>query len=275
MLPKDSIQNTFLVSLVLCVVCSLLVSSAAVALKGFQEDNKELDIKRNILAAAGLKADRDGTEIEAKNMRASEINELFDSRVEKQLLDLATGDYVAEPDEKFDPRKAAKDLELSVEVQGEFDIGQARRPKQTWVFLIKSGEEVEQVVVPVYGMGLWSTLYGYVAIEKDLNTIKGLTYYEHAETPGLGGEVENPTWKGKWVGKKILNEGVTVADAKDEDIRVGVAKGAPADEDKEYMVDGLSGATITSRGVDSMLKYWFSSQGFGPYFKKLASEQGA
>lgn len=275
MLPKDSIQNTFLVSLVLCVACSLLVSSAAVALKGFQVKNKELDIKRNILAAAGITADRDGQEIAAKGMRANEIDELFSARVEKKLVELASGDYVAEPDPKFDPRKAAKDNELSVEVAGEFDIGQARRPKETWVYLIKSGEDIEQVVVPVYGMGLWSTLYGYVAVENDLQTVKGLTYYEHAETPGLGGEVENELWKAKWVGKKIFTEGTAVAEAKNEDIRIGVAKGAPIDEELPYQVDGLSGATITSRGVDSMLKYWFSSEGFGPYFKKLASEQGA
>ncbi|MEM7474458.1 MAG: NADH:ubiquinone reductase (Na(+)-transporting) subunit C, partial [Planctomycetota bacterium] len=149
------------------------------------------------------------------------------------------------------------------------------REKQTWVFLVKEGEAVQQFIVPVYGMGLWSTLYGYVAVDKDLTTIRGLTYYEHAETPGLGGEVENERWKAMWVGKKIFDEKVAVTEAKNEDIKVGVAKGSPAGEAKKYMVDGLSGATITSRGVDTMLKYWFSDQGFGPYFKKLASEQGA
>ena len=124
-------------------------------------------------------------------------------------------------------------------------------------------------------MGLWSTLYGYVAVDKDLRTIKGLTYYEHGETPGLGGEVENPTWKAKWIGKQIYEDGVNIGEVKDADIRVGVSKGAPSPEDTKYMVDELSGATITSRGVDSMLKYWFSDKGFGPYFKKLASQQGA
>jgi Na+-transporting NADH:ubiquinone oxidoreductase subunit C len=124
-------------------------------------------------------------------------------------------------------------------------------------------------------MGLWSTLYGYVAVDNDLRTIQGLTFYEHGETPGLGGEVENPKWKAKWVGKEIYTEGVDVEDVSNKDIRVGVAKSAPSSENAKYMVDGLSGATITSRGVDSMLKYWFSDEGFGPYFKRLASQQGA
>lgn len=273
--PKDSIANTFLVSIILCVVCSLLVSSAAVMLKPLQKKNKELDVQRNILAAAGLTADRDGEEIPADDMNADEIAQVFEARVTRELVDLESGDYVQNPDATFDPRKAAKDADSQIKVEGSFDIGQSYRESKTWVYLIKDGDDVQQIIVPVYGMGLWSTLYGYVAVDKDLRTIKGLTYYEHAETPGLGGEVENPAWKRQWIGKKIYEDGVAVTDVKPEDIRVGVAKGSPTGDDAEYMVDGLSGATITSRGVDSMLKYWFSSEGFGPYFQKLASQQAA
>lgn len=269
MLPKDSIANTFLVSIVLCVVCSLLVSSAAVLLKPMQERNKLLDRQRNIIEAAGLAED-------AKSLSGEEIEELYAARVTPQLLDIETGEYVTDASDSFDPRKAAKDASLSKEIESSFDIGASRRETQTWVYLVKNDQdELEQVIVPVYGMGLWSTLYGYVAVDKDLRTIKGLTYYEHAETPGLGGEVENPAWKAKWVGKQIYVEGVDVADVKNDDIKVGVAKGAPTGDRVKYEVDGLSGATITSRGVDSMLKYWFSDDGFGPYFKKLASQQGA
>lgn len=275
MLPKDSIANTLVVSLTLCVVCSLLVSTAAVGLKPIQEKNKRLDQQRNILAAAGLTAERGGEQVPASEMTSAEVEELFQSRVTRKMVDLETGEFVENPDEQFDPRKAAKDPEQSVEVKGPFDIGQARREKKTWVFLVQDGENVEQYILPIYGMGLWSTLYGYVAVDHDLRTIQGLTYYEHGETPGLGGEVENPRWKQKWVGKEIFSESVPVEEADNDDIRVGVAKGAPTGENAKYMVDGLSGATITSRGVDSMLKYWFSDEGFGPFFKRLASQQGA
>lgn len=269
MLPKDSIQNTFLVSIVLCVVCSLLVSGAAVLLKPMQDRNKLLDRQRNIIEAAGLSED-------SKGLSGAEVKEIFDARVTAQLVDLSTGDYVADADKAFEPRKAAKVPATSKEIESSFNIGLARRELQTWVYLVKDdADKVQQVILPIYGMGLWSTLYGYVAIDSDLHTIKGLTYYEHGETPGLGGEVENPTWKAKWIGKQIWTEGVTVKEAKDSDLRVGVAKGAPVGDGVNYMVDGLSGATITSRGVDSMMKYWFSDDGFGTFLKKLASQQGA
>lgn len=275
MLPKDSIANTLVVSLALCVVCSLLVSTAAVGLKKFQVKNKALDQQRNILAAAGLTVDRGGEEISAADMSSSEVEKLFEQKVTRKLLDIDTGEYIEDAEATFDPRKAAKDPERSVPVDGPVDIGQARREKRTWVFLVQDEGKIQQYIVPIYGMGLWSTLYGYVAVDNDLRTIQGLTFYEHAETPGLGGEVENPKWKAKWVGKQIYAEGVAVEDVSNNDIRVGVAKAAPSSENAKYMVDGLSGATITSRGVDSMLKYWFSDEGFGPYFKRLASQQGA
>ncbi len=263
--PKDSIANTFLVSIVLCVVCSLLVSGAAVALKPMQESNKLLDRQRNIIEAASLAED-------SKSLSGKEIKELFESRVETKMVDLSTGEYL-EDDVAYDSRKAAKDAKQNTPIQGEFDIGLANREKKTRVYLVRdSAGAIEKIVLPVYGMGLWSTLHGYVALDGDLRTITGLTYYEHAETPGLGGEVENPSWKSKFVGKQVWTEGES---AIDDNLRVGVAKAAPAPENAKYMVDGLSGATITSRGVDSMLKYWFSNQGFGPFLKQLASQQGA
>ncbi len=264
--PKDSMANTFLVSIVLCIVCSLLVSSAAVALKPRQERNKLLDQQRNIIAAAGLVEDPDA-------LGGKQIEKLFAERIEKKLVDLQTGEFVEDADPKYDPRKAAKDPKQRVPVEGSFDIGLRFREPKTWVYLVKNEQgEVEQIVLPVYGMGLWSVLYGYVAVDKDLRTIRGLTFYEHGETPGLGGEVENPVWKAKWVGKQIWEDG---SPRTDEFLRVGVAKGSPPPALEPYQVDGLSGATITSRGVSAMLKYWFSSNGFGPFLNQLALQQGA
>lgn len=260
--PKDSIANTLIVSLTLCILCSLLVSGAAVALKPMQDKNKVLDRQKNIIAASGLG--------DPGEMGAKEVEELFSKRVKRVLVDLESGEVVEDADPTYDPRKAMKDESQNTDIESQFDIGIAKREKQSWVYLVMGDkDEMEQVVFPIYGMGLWSTLYGYVAVDRDLRTIKGLTYYEHAETPGLGGEVENPNWKSKWVGKKIWKDG---AERTDENLMVGVAKGAPVQEKAPYMVDGLSGATITSRGVDSMLKYWFSGDGFGPYVKNLASK---
>jgi Na+-transporting NADH:ubiquinone oxidoreductase subunit C len=135
------------------------------------------------------------------------------------------------------------------------------------VFLIKQpgSDKIQQVVLPVYGKGLWGTLYGYLALKSDLETIQGITFYSHKETPGLGGEVDNPLWKAQWDGRKLFDENGKPASL--------VFKGtAPSDD--PYAVDGLSGATITSRGVTNLIRYWASDEGYGPFLKKLAVELG-
>ena len=122
--------------------------------------------------------------------------------------------------------------------------------------------------MPIKGYGLWSTLHGFLALESDLKTVVGLGYYEHAETPGLGGEVDNPSWKAKWVGKEVFGD--------NNEIMIKVVKGAvdSASPKAKYQMDGLSGATLTSRGVENMLQYWLSDQGFGPYFDKVRATGG-
>lgn len=262
---RESLGNTLRVAVVLCVVCSLLVSTAAVALKDRQELNEELDRKRNILDATGIAYDETGAP--ASELSVKKVNELFE-RIEARLVNLETGEYDERGEEEiaaYDPRAAAKDPDLSVEIEDAvFDIGLKRRERVAPVYLVRDERgNIEQVVLPVYGKGLWSTLYGYLAIRSDLQTIQGLTFYDHGETPGLGGEVENQMWKAQWQGRYLYGEEGTPA--------AGVAKGrAPAGS--RYLVDGLSGATITARGVTNLVRYWVSDDGFGPYLEKLEQE---
>ena len=119
--------------------------------------------------------------------------------------------------------------------------------------------------MPVHGYGLWSTLYGFLALEADAKTVVGLGFYEHAETPGLGGEVDNPEWRGKWTGKQVYDQ--------NNEIIIDVIKGSVgADTPKAISkVDGLSGATLTSQGVENMLHFWLSKQGFAKYLNKIRS----
>lgn len=265
-MQRDSLANTFAVSLVLCIVCSMIVSVSAVGLRSYQEENKVLDRQRNIIAAAGL--------FDKGSPTTDDVKEIF-SRIEKKVIDLETGEYVEtgliDP-ETFDQRKSAKTD--NVPVTGQFQTGISTREKYSLVYLVKSASDpnvVEQYVFPVYGKGLWSTLYGYLAVENDLNTVKGLTFYEHAETPGLGGEVDATWWKQQWPGKKIYDESKV---GSNDGLRVGVAKGSPVGDRAKYEVDGLSGATITSRGVGNLLKYWFSDAAFGKYVKKQLAKKG-
>lgn len=263
--PRDSFWGTVLVAVVLCIVCSAVVSIAAVSLRPRQEENKRLDRQRNVLDATGLAMAEFGRP--ASQLTRPQVDELY-AWVSEELVDMDTGEYTDEFDvESYEPLEVVDDPERSIAIENPtYDPGVARRPKVMKVFLVRRpGEErLRQVVLPVYGMGLWSTLYGYLAVRSDLETIQGLTFYEHGETPGLGGEVDNPNWKRQWEGKKLFDE--------QGDPAATVAKG-PAPEGDPHAVDGLSGATITARGVTGLLRYWTSDEGYGIYLDRLKQER--
>lgn len=259
--PRDSTAGTLITATILCVVCSLVVSVAAVALRKPQEENKTLDRQKNILDAAGLSIGEFGKP--ASELTLQQIDELYEW-VSEELVDLETGKIVTdEQPADYDPREAAAKDASSVPVnKTEFDPGITRREKIAKVYFVtKPGtDDYQQVVLPVYGKGLWSTLYGYLALRSDLQTIQGLTFYEHAETPGLGGEVDNPAWKAQWEGQKLFGQ--------NGDPKAYVFKGTAPSSDPNA-VDGLSGATITSRGVTNLLRYWASKDGYGPFLTEL------
>ena len=251
MANNDSIQKTLIVAISLCVVCSVLVSGAAVALKDMQVANKLDDRNRNILAAAGLLVE------------GVPVSEQF-SRIETRLVDLDTGEFVEGMDpQSFDQRKSAKNPATSLVLSAEEDVAKVRRRSNyALVYLVRDEGELEKVVLPLHGYGLWSTMYGFVALQSDLNTVAGLGFYEHGETPGLGGEIDNPRWKASWPGKKIYQ---------DQTVALELIKGS-VDKTRagsEYQIDGLAGATLTSRGVTNMVHFWMGQQGFGPFLEKL------
>ena len=258
-LPNDSVKKTLTVAFALCLVCSVLVSGAAVVLKPMQEANKALDKKKNILQIAGL------TE-EGKS-----IDELFE-KIETRVIDMATGEYVTEVDPlTYDQRKAASDPKQYIALSVEDDVASIkRRAKYTSVYLVKDDNgQTKSIILPVHGYGLWSTLYGFLALENDAKTVVGLGFYEHAETPGLGGEVDNPEWRRKWIGKQVYNDA--------GDVIIKVIKGAVTEStpDADSKVDALSGATLTSRGVENMLHYWLGKQGYNKYLNKMRSTKTA
>ncbi len=268
---RDSLGYTIGVATVLCVICSLAVSAAAVALRPLQEANKVLDQQKNILDAAGLALGEYGRP--ASELDSDQIKGLYEL-VSEKFVDLDSGEYVTGDTDGFDPetydtRKAVKDLDMSIEItEPDFDIGVPRREKIAKVYFVNDPDsgQLQQVVLPVYGKGLWSTLYGYLALKNDLKTIQGLTFYQHAETPGLGGEVDNTKWKAQWVGNLLYSP--------EGNIAAGVAKG-PAPAGSQFLVDGLSGATITSRGVTNLVRYWAGPNGYGPFLERLETQVNA
>ncbi|MDH3281793.1 MAG: Na(+)-translocating NADH-quinone reductase subunit C [Gammaproteobacteria bacterium] len=256
-LSNESRPKTIFVAVALCLVCSIIVSMAAVFLKPQQLANKALDKKHNILEVAGLMQ-------EGKSME-----ELF-AGIEAKIVDLQTGEYVTDLDvSTYDQRRAARDPSQNVMIESGDDIANIHaRARYATVYLVKDGEQTDKVILPVHGYGLWSTMYGFVALEEDANTVYGLRFYEHAETPGLGGEVDNAKWRAQWRGKKLFDESGT--------IRIDVVQGNVdgSSPDAVYKVDGLSGATLTSRGVENLLRYWMGAGGFRPYLDRLRQQHG-
>ena len=252
-MSNDDPKKIVGVAVALCLVCSILVSAAAIGLRSMQEANKQLEKQRNILQVAGL------LEVGA------DIEEVFSERIEPRIVDLATGSFSDAVDAAtYDAKLAARDPEQSTQVAPEEDIASIKRKANyATVYLVKGADEpvYDTVIIPVHGYGLWSTLYGFLALKPDGDEIVGLQFYEHAETPGLGGEVDNPNWRAQWRGKELYDV--------DGKLAIQMVKSGASGE---HEVDGLAGATLTSNGVDNLVRYWAGENGFGPFLEKLPEE---
>ncbi|ACV37662.1 Na(+)-translocating NADH-quinone reductase subunit C [Accumulibacter sp.] len=251
------------IALLVSLVCSMVVAGSAVGLKSMQLENRRVDRERHLLAIVGL---------HDRALSATEVAERFRERITPHLVDLDTGAYVASPPghDRFDPltwegSRAATDPVLSRALSRSEDIaGIQRRERYAVVYKLMTGERVDALILPVRGYGLWSTLYGFLAVDADLDTVLGLRFYQHAETPGLGGEVDNPRWKALWPGKRLFDT--------DGQLRLRVGKASGDSEDSRWRVDALAGATLTSNGVNNMIRFWLGPQGYGPYLRRLRQE---
>ena len=245
---NESIRKTVTVAMVLCLVCSVIVSASAVILRPEQAVNERANMQMNILQAAGLFDPQQS------------IPDQFQI-VTTRLVNLDTGEFVNGMDvDRYNQRKASKDPSMNRVLSTDKDIASIKRQaKIAKVYLVENGGQIDKIILPIHGYGLWSTLYGFMALEGDGNTVAGLGFYEHAETPGLGGEVDNPSWKKQWTGKRVYKDGR---------VALRLVKGG-ADRKDAYGVDALSGATLTSRGVDNLVKFWLSDTGFKPFLDNV------
>lgn len=250
---QQTAKYTITVTLIMCLVASVLVAGSAVMLKPHQEANKALDFQKNVLKVAGMYQEN------------VSLEEQF-SKVQVKIVDLETGKFTDAVTDvtKFDQVASAKRPGMFVKLNPEDDIAKlVTREKYAKVFLVNDDQGLSRVILPIRGKGLWSTMSGFIALDKDLNTVLGFGFYSHAETPGLGGEVDNPNWKSMWLNKKVYSES--------GEVKVSVIKGHvdEATADAEYKVDGLAGATLTSNGVSNLVKYWMGDSGFKPFLTNL------
>ena len=240
-------MNKLIIPLVACIACAIIVSVTAVSVRPEQNLNVENEKKIKILAAAGIQTDR--------------VDEEF-SKIKTVFVDFET-DKLVIIDPAYDHIKAASNPDLSTVIPKADDIAVLKRRENIGTIYVWVDEQndIEKLVLPIRGYGLWGTLYGYLSLDSDLNTVRGIEYYDHKETPGLGGEVDNPNWKSDWYGKRIYNDDGSVA--------LYVTKGASS---TDYEIDGISGATLTTNGVTNMIKYWLGDNGYGPIIKNLNEE---
>ena len=253
---NDTIKKTLIVAVSLCLVCSALISFSAVELRDLQEANKTLDKQNKILSAAGLLKE------------GSDVSELFKS-IDSKIVNLETGKFDFDINVlDYDEGSFSRNPETSIELSSDKDIALLKRREnfQT-VYLHYENEDLNAIILPVRGYGLWGTMKGYLALRPDFKTIIGLEFFDHKETPGLGGEIDNPKWKAIWKGKEVFSNSGKVV--------ISVIKGSvdKSSNQSKYQVDGLSGATITSNGVTNLLSFWLGDMGYGPLIENIKSSE--
>ena len=224
-------NNSYTLIFTSCVtiVLGIIIAITADNLRERQEINEELDIKKNILYALGYKQNIDNpwTNKIVESLYNNSINEIY--------LDRKGTVYQKQEDIEKNPLKIYQRMDNGL---------------------------ITGYAIPIEGKGLWGTMYGYFAIEPDAVTVKGITFYRHKETPGLGGEVDKEWFKNNFIGKRLVdNDGKLVS--------IEVIKGFVSEKDPEAYrkVDGISGATITGKGVTNFLKKDLDK--YEPYFKKI------
>lgn len=242
---KETFGKTIVFVFIICLVCAALVSISAVGLKPLQTANKLLDKQTKILETAGL-----------LELAGNDIVATYNQRVDAKMIDLATGKVVEGDVNTFEERADARDKAKSSKPENDI-AGLNRRADKAVVYFVKDEQgKIATIVLPIVGSGLWDLMYGFVGLESDMNTVKSLVYSDLKETPGLGAEVLNPKWKALWPGKKMFDE--------QNDIAIKLVKGGAKAGDI-HGVDALSGATLTSNGVERTLHFWLGKEGYGPF----------
>lgn len=260
-LDINSTRYTVSFAAIVCVICAALVSVTAVNLQPRQKANARLYMEKNVLVAAGLVQP-------GQSVGRNEIEAIFKRDIKARLVNLASGQLA--PEDRIDARsydqRAARNDPATSSAAPTNAAGIRRLPEYAVAYFVMKDGKIDQVVIPVEGLGMWGTMYGFLSLAPDGNTVRGLTYYDHRETPGLGGEVSNPSWLGLWQGRKGYDEQNKPA--------ITVIKGAAGPPEKDPLhVDGMSGATITSNAVTHLTRFWLSNDGYGKFLQRF--RQGA
>lgn len=238
-------------------VSALLVSTAVVLLRPIQQDNRALEEARNVVSLAG----NSGHVLnKSDDLLLSQFRAL-----DARLVDFESGRFVAAAN-ALDPGQdpIVSNAMQSTAIPATDDLARlGSRANRVMVYLVWGTDGLERIIVPVVGMGMWSTLRGYVALGSDLNTIVDVSIYEQAETPGIGDQITRPDWLAKWPGRKIYDDdGVP-------QFAVASGKVDPKSASALHGVDAITGATVTTDAVTALLRFWFGPWGYQALLKNL------
>lgn len=254
--PRETPFSIMRAALIICLICSVIVSTAAIILSDRQAENRRLDRQRSILEVARL---IDGTASREK------IAALYNQYVHPRLIDLRSGEFTTGFDtETFNSLLLVNDPAQSTQVPAEKDIANLNRIENfSVVYLVANKQnQLDKVILPIRGPGLWGQIYGFLAIDGDLRKASNIIFYKHKETPGLGGEIENRSWRELWNGVVLFND--------KGDVVVNVVKQRDSNpEIANQQVQGLAGATLTNQGVNNFVRFWLGDAGFGAFINKL------
>jgi len=254
-MTNDSPLKAIVVVTLTALLCSILVTTSVIQLQPIQHAYKDLERNRFLVEVSGLTNN-------AAALSDRDVIGLF-QKLDARIINLDTGafDFVHNPD-TFDSSEAAADLALSVAIPANLDIAKLnRRSRFITIFLVKDDSELKRMVLPIYGQGMWSKLYGFIALESDLNTIADVTFYEQAETAGIGDQILNPDWHALWRGRRLYDDAGTVR------FDISHVRVNPSSPNDRFHVDAISGATVTTDAVSNMVNYWFGPHGYGPFFE--------
>jgi Na+-transporting NADH:ubiquinone oxidoreductase subunit C len=250
--PEPGPLRTLLVAFAVCAVCATLVTASVVVLRPLQHENQQRDRERKVRAlVTGLPG------------LGELLSEAGEAELELRVVELASGAYAPSVDPEV--LLSGRDQELeSSPLPPERDLaGIGHRPRYAPVYLLRRSGALHTLVLPVHGQGYLSTIRGYLALAGDGNTVRGITFVEHEETPGLGSEIESPAWRARWSGKRLRDER--------GEVRIRVVREAQpvGSAQSPHRVQGISGATRTSAGVSDLVRFWVGPDGFGPYLERI------
>ena len=252
---RESAARTVGVAVLVALICSLLVSAVVYLLRPYELAYSALERNRAILEAAGLV-------MPGEQVSESELVSRF-VELDARVVDLANGTFTEDLDPvTYDYRAAFDDAAMREPIPDIEDIGRLGfRPRYMTVYLVVADDgRIETLVLPLFARGMWSTIYGFLALRGDFRTIAGVAFYEHGETPGIGDRIEAPEWLSTWVGKRLYGP--------DDAVRFRIGAASP-DVANEYRVDSITGATMTVTGVGDGIRYWLSDHGYGRLLRSL------